>query len=157
MNNKSSGYQNNVAWLMVFDILINSGNQLMSVGDESSIPLDIKKRDIYEAEKRIKKFQEEVQPFKQELTKKVKAKVRNIIEDVIKETMKLDNISPEIIATQLLFVYFITYKHKKIEEDFKYFMNETNYYPILDRVEKSKLIDANEVFNAITNIIERNR
>ena len=154
---KPKSYYHNIAWLMVFDILMSSGKEMVSFGDEETVAFDIPKKDIYVAQKKLKKFVEVIQPFKNEVTKHTKKKVRDIIEDTIKITLKHKYISPEIIAIHMLFTYFITYDHKKMPECFSYFMNPNNYYSILDRVENSKLVDIAEVYRDITNIIERNR
>jgi len=154
---KSAGYLTNVAFLMVFDILISSGKDLTKVVSDEYVDFDIKKSDIYKAEKKLKEFVSNIQPFKNQVSAKVKKKVREIIADTITLSKSHEYLSPEILAIYLLYGYFHTYDHKKMPEDFKYFSNENNYYPILDRMENTKLININEVYKTTNEIIERNR
>ena len=155
---KSSGYYRNVAFLMAFDILIQSGHKLMNLGGDVAVDLDIDKKDIYKAEKKIKEMVARIAPFqKEELPLKVKHRAQKILESVVVLTRTHENISPEIIASHLLFNYFTQYEHPKTDSAFAYFANENNYYPILDRVEPSTLIDTKAVYETVLKIIEENR
>ena len=155
MNRKPKSYYEATAWLFVFKILIQSGKELMKVEGETTIDLDVKKQDIYKAEKKIKKFVKHIDSFNGKVNKRVKTKVALIIEDIIRATMRLENISPEIIATHLLYDYFIVHKQSHLSDDFSYFLNENNYYPILDRIENSKLVDNNKIYLLVDRIVLR--
>ncbi len=155
---KPKAYFTNVAFLMVFDILMESGSKMMALGDEVTMNLDINKKDIYKSEKKLKEMVEKIAPFKESMvTLYVKQKVKKIIFDVINLTKKHEHVSPEIVALHLLFNYFCDTNHIKIHKDFDYFANTNNYYSILDRLESSKLVDANLVYMTAHNIISRNR
>ena len=155
MKRKPKAYYNTLAWLFVFKILIQSGKDLMKVEGETTVYLDVKKQDVYKAQKKINEFVKHIDDFNDKITVSTKRKVALIIEDVIKKSMSLENISPEIIAVHLLFDYFVIHKQKSLSEDFNYFVNQNNYYPILDRVENSKLIDATNVYKIVDKIVLR--
>lgn len=155
---KSSGYYRNVSFLMAFDILIQSGHKLMSVGNEEVVDLDIPKKDIYKAEKKIKEMIEQIKTFQEEeLPIRVKKKGEKILNDIVHLSLSHVNISPEIIASHLLYNYFTQYEHPKMDERFSYFTNENNYFPILDRVHSSTLVDSRQVYLMVLKIIEENR
>lgn len=155
---KSSGYYRNVAFLMAFDILIQSGHKMMNLGGDVAVDIDIGKHDIYKAQKKIKEMLEHIAPFqKEELPIKVKHRAQKILQSVVVLTRTHESISPEIIAAHLLFNYFTQYEHPKTDSAFAYFANENNYYPILDRVENSLMIDNKAVYEMVLKIIEENR
>lgn len=155
---KSSGYYRNVAFLMAFDILIRSGHKMMSMGHETVVDLDIDKKDIYKAQKKINEMVKKIAPFqKEKLPLKVKHRAEKILRSVVLLTKTHENIQPEIIASHLLFNYFTQYEQPKTDSAFAYFANENNYYPVLDRVEPSALIDSKAIYDMVLKIIEENR
>lgn len=155
---KSKNYYTNIAYLMAFSFIMENGSKMIAVDGDEVVDLDVNKKDIYLAERRLRTFLKKIQPFKKEYNHPhVINKATAIVSDAKNIALRMSNASAEIIAINLLFTYFCDSRHIKMPSEFKYFATAENYYYILDKIESSKLMDAKDVFYVATAIVERNR
>lgn len=157
---KSENYNVNIAFLMAFSLLVDFGDNILNASQGNrgvkNIEIDINKKEVYKAEKKIRAIYSKIEPFKKQVTTQIKARTSKIVTELTLLTSSEQYISAEILASYLLFNYFCDTEHRfRIDKEFEYFQNGNIYYPILDRVEKTNLVNIRNINKAVDTVIKK--
>jgi hypothetical protein len=159
---KHQSYYVHISFLLAFTVMIDFGNKNLNLNQEdtgaNNIPLDIEKQDVYKAEKKIREIKGKIESFKHEVDDRVRARTRKIIKELVLLACEEKYVSMEVLSTYLLFNYFCETDHRNgVDKEFEYFQNPNIYYPILDRVENTSLLDIRGTYYKTLQVIKKNK